>query len=223
MKIVILAAGEGMRMRPLTINTPKPLLKVAGKTLLDHLFEALPAEIDEAIIIVRYLGNKIKKHCGKEFHGCRVVYAEGSDLGNAYSFLAAKPYLKNERFMLVQGDEFLTKEDFLNCLAYPLSILCFEVPDPWNHAVATLRADGSIAEMMEKSKHPTSNLIANGLMALNQKIFQYEPKRHSSGEFYFSSMLNQLIKKEKVMAVKAQKPVGGISTPADIERVEKLL
>ena len=223
MKVVILAAGEGMRMRPLTLDTPKPLLKIAGKTILDHIFEALPLEIDEAIIAVRYLEDKIKKHCGKEFHGRPVVYAEGSDLGNAYSFLAAKPYLKNERFMVVQGDELLTKEDFINCLAYPLSILCFEVPDPWNHAVATLRKDGSIEEMSEKPERAVGNLIANGLMVLNQTIFQYKPKQHPNGEFYFSSMLNQLIKKEKVMAVKAQRLVGGISTPADISRVEKLL
>lgn len=223
MKIVILAAGEGKRMRPLTLDTPKPLLKISGKTLLDHLFEALPDEIHEAIIVARYLADKIKKHCGEEFHGRHVVYAEGSPLGNAYSFLAAKPYLKNERFMVAQGDEFLTKEDFINCLAYPLSILCFEVPDPWNHAVAILRKDGSIEEMSEKPERAAGNLIADGLMALDQKIFQYEPKQHPNGEFYFSSMLNQLVKKEKVMAVKAQRPVGGISTPADIGRVEKLL
>lgn len=210
-------------MRPLTNDTPKPLLKVAGKTLLDHIFEALPEEVDEAIIVVRYLGEKIKKYCGNEFHGRRVVYAEGSPLGNVYSFLAAKPYLKTARFMFVQGDEFLAKEDFLNCLAHPLSVLCFEMPDPWNHGVATLRQDGTIEEIVEKPAQPIGNLIVNGLMVLNQKIFQYEPKQNSNGEFYFTSMLNQFIKDERVTAVLAKRPVGGISTPADIQRIEKIL
>jgi bifunctional UDP-N-acetylglucosamine pyrophosphorylase/glucosamine-1-phosphate N-acetyltransferase len=223
MQVVILAAGEGIRMRPLTLDTPKPLLKVAGKSFLDRLFEAFPDEIDEAIIVVRYLADKIKEHCGQEFYGRRVTYAEGSSLGNAHSFLAARPHLHDERFMFVQGDEFLDKEDFGSCLKYPLSVLCFELPDPWNHGVATLREDGSLAEIIEKPAHPAGNLVVNGLMILNQKIFQYEPLKNANGEFYFTSLLGQFIKDEKVMAVKAKRSFGGISTPADIKRVEKLL
>ena len=223
MQIVILAAGEGVRMRPLTLDTPKPLLKVGGVPLLDRIFKSLPQEIDEAIIVVRYLGDKIKEHCGSEFHGRRVIYAEGSPLGNAYSFLAAKPYLESDRFVLVQGDEFLDREDFMNCLKHNLSVLCLTLPDPWNHGVARLRADGSIAEIFEKPKEDAGSMIVNGLMVLNQNIFQYEPRKNQNGEFYFTSMLNQFVKDEKVMAVPAKRSIGGISTPADIKRVEKLL
>jgi len=49
-------------MRPLTLDIPKPLLKIAGKTLLDHIFDALPPEIDEAIIVVKYLAEQIKNY-----------------------------------------------------------------------------------------------------------------------------------------------------------------
>src|SRR3989338_4680853 len=99
MKIVIFAAGEGVRMRPLTLTKPKPLLAYQGKTNLDHLFDRLPAEIDEAIITVKYLGQQIKDYCGTEFHGRRVHYVEGSSEGNALGFLAAKSFFsEGERF-----------------------------------------------------------------------------------------------------------------------------
>ena len=55
MKAVILAAGEGRRMRPFTLSIPKPLLQLQGKKVIDYVFDALPDEVDEAIVTVRYL------------------------------------------------------------------------------------------------------------------------------------------------------------------------
>ena len=55
MKCVILAAGKGTRLRPLTEDTPKPLIKVSGKTLLDRIVESLPSAVDELIIVTGYL------------------------------------------------------------------------------------------------------------------------------------------------------------------------
>ena len=54
MKCVILAAGEGIRMRPLTLENPKPLLEIAGKPLIGHIVETLPSEIDELVLVVGY-------------------------------------------------------------------------------------------------------------------------------------------------------------------------
>ncbi len=223
MQAVILAAGEGVRMRPLTLTTPKPLLKVAGKTLLDYIFEALPVEITEAVIVTKYLGEQIRSYCGSVFHGRPIRYADGSDLGTAYSFLAAKPFITGGRFLFLYGDEFPDRDDIKACLQRPASILCWEMPDPWNHGVAMLHEDGTIAEILEKPEHPTTNLIADGVMVLNEKIFSYQPEKKPNGEYYFTSMVNQFVHDERVTAVKSQQKIGGITTPADIDRVEKLL
>ncbi len=221
MKAIILAAGEGTRMRPLTLTKPKPLLEIAGKTLLDHIFEALPEEVDEAIIVVKYLGEQIKKYCGEVFHGRRITYVEGSDLGTAYSFLAAKPYLGDDRFLFIYGDELPAPEDIAVCLRYPASILCWEADDPWNHGVANLRPDGTILEIEEKPAEPKGRLIADGVMVLNKKIFDCVPAKGDKEEFFFSQMVNQFIKKENVQAVKSVWGIGGFSSPDDLERVTK--
>lgn len=226
MQAVILAAGEGRRMRPLTLATPKPLLRVGGKTLLDHIFEALPPEINEAIIVVRYLGGQIKNYCGGIFHGRKIIYAEGSERGTAYSFLASQPYIKEKRFLFMQGDDLPSKKDVISCLSYPASIVCWEEDDPWNHGVVALNKDGTIGGITEKPEKPKSNLIAGGIMVLNDKIFGCDLKETlARGEFYFSGMVSQFVKTERVTAVISEwgPKVGGISTPADIERVEKLL
>lgn len=223
MQAVILAAGAGVRMRPLTQDTPKPLLKINGKTLLDWIFEALPKEVDEVIIAVRYLGEKIKKHCGENFYGRKVIYTIGSEKGTAYSFLSVKPYLHEEKFLFIYGDEFPVKEDVDNCLKYPASILCWEVNDPWNHGIVNLNADGTIIEIEEKPKEPKSKLISNGIMVLNKKIFDYEPEKNNKTEFFFTDMVNKFVHNTPVTAVISKQGIGGISTPEDIKRIENFL
>ncbi|MFZ2522322.1 MAG: nucleotidyltransferase family protein [Minisyncoccia bacterium] len=223
MKVVILAAGEGVRMRPLTLTTPKPLIIVSGKPILDHIFVALPLEINEVIIVVGHLGNKIKDYCGDSFYNRRIKYVEGSKEGNAMSFLSAKPFLENEeRFLLVQGDELPYKKDVERCLSHKSSSLCWEINDPWNHGVITLK-DGMINDIIEKPKNPLSNLISNGVMVITSKIFDCIPKRENNGEYYFSSMFNQYIKKENVVAVSTIYGTVGFSSPEDIKRNEEVL
>ncbi len=74
MQAVILAAGEGVRMRPLTLTKPKPLLEVLGKPLIRYATEGLPKEVTELIIVLGYRGEQIKAYCGTSFCGRTVTY-----------------------------------------------------------------------------------------------------------------------------------------------------
>jgi NDP-sugar pyrophosphorylase family protein len=145
MKCVILASGKGVRMGSLTKKTPKPMLKVNGSPIIDYVLDSLPDEIDQIIIVVKYLGNQIKKYIGKEYHGKRVRYVTGSYKGNAYSFLATRKYLKNERFLLIYGDEMPNPFNVEKCLSKKLSVLTF------------------------------GKSIKDGVMVLNTDIFNYKP------------------------------------------------
>lgn len=223
MKAIILAAGEGKRMLPLTLSVPKPLLMIGGKTVLDHIFEAFPEEITEAIVVVRYFGEKIKDYCGEAFHGRKIQYAEGSEKGNAYTFLAAKPFVKdNERIMVLYADELPSAENMKKCLAHEYSWLCKETARPKSAGVVRFRKDGTIEEIVEKSDNPPSNIAAIGLMVLSSEVFQYKPVPNANGEYYLSSMMNDFLKNEKVYAVLTK---GGCSltTPDDIPKVEAFL
>lgn len=144
MKAIILASGKGVRMMPLTAKTPKPMLKINGKPIITYVLDSLPDEVDEVVIVVKYLASQIKDFIGLEYHGKRVRYVTGSDKGNAYSFLNTREYLNDERFLLVYGDEIPSAVNVKRCLDEDLSVLTFNFG------------------------------IKDGVMVLNTDIFDYE-------------------------------------------------
>lgn len=108
MKAMILAAGRGERMRPLSDDTPKPLLKVVGKPLIVHLIERLVMNgYQELIINLAHLGAKIRDRLGDggEF-GARIDYSDEGEqaLGTAGGIRNALPLLGHDRFLAVSGD-----------------------------------------------------------------------------------------------------------------------
>ena len=222
MKVVILAAGIGKRMRPLTLTTPKPLLPVNGKPIIEYILESFPPEIEEIIIVVNYLGEQIKKHLGKNNRGLKITYVSGSLLGSAYSLLATKKYLKNERFLVVQGDEIPNQTDIVNCLTKELSCLTFESCNPQANGIGFLRKDGSLKKIIEKPKTSTSTLGIDGVMVIHTDIFNYIPVR-TRGEYYFSTLMSLFVRDHKVFPVPTQGLIGDLTTPNDLVRVGNIL
>lgn len=224
MKALILAAGEGKRMQPLTFKAPKPLLKINRRPILDYIFDSFPADITEVVIVVKYLGDMIKTKLGSKYRGRKIYFAEGSDKGTAYSFLSARPLIKkNERFLFVYGDEIPHPRDVKNCMKKELSVLVFESRKPKAHGIVILKKNGSILEVIEKPDKPKSNLAIDGAMVLNDRIFNYRPLPNSKGEYHFTSLLNQFCKDYDVWPVEALDFIGDITTPQDIERVSERL
>ena len=116
-RAVFLAAGFGTRMIPLTFNTPKPLIKVHGKTMIEYLLEACKqAEINELVIVVGYLGEyfEILKH---KYPNIRIIYNEMyNDANNISSALKAKDFLENA--YVLESDLVLYKYDLIQKYEY---------------------------------------------------------------------------------------------------------
>lgn len=103
---MILAAGEGRRMRPLTRHTPKPLLDVGGKRLIEwHLMKLKQVGIERVVINVAYLGEKIIEFLGCEAWGLELIYSrEPTPLETGGALNHALPLLGQDPFLLVNGD-----------------------------------------------------------------------------------------------------------------------
>lgn len=204
MKALILAAGKGRRMKGLTVRVPKPLLTVGGKTLLDHIFDALPNEVNEVIVVIGYQGNLIRTHLGDVYKGRTIHYVVQKALnGTAKAVLLAKPHLENEkRFFIIYGDELPTKREMAECLSHPYSWLCHFITTPISTGVAKLSKRSRIVEVVERRRPPKPPFVSvGGVMLVGKELFAFRPWKHKNGEYYLTSMLEQFLKTYSVYAV----------------------
>ncbi len=108
MNVLILAAGRGERMRPLTDHTPKPLLRVGGKSLVGHLIEALArANLRELVLNYAHLGDQIVAELGNgQAYGVHIAYSaeSGGALETGGGILRALPLLQSDPFAVINGD-----------------------------------------------------------------------------------------------------------------------
>lgn len=223
MKAVILAAGEGIRMRPLTINTPKPLLKILGKPILEHIIDSFPNEINEIVIVVGYLRNQIKNYFGSNWKGRKINYIFQKDKrGTAHALWLCKPFFKNERFLLTMGDDLHSPSNIKRCIQKDLSHVVAEVGNVKRFGEIILNKDGSIKHIIEKPENPLSKLGSTGAMVLNDKIFNYKAEKHPNGEYFLTDCINKMAKDHKIYAVVADFWIP-IAYPEDLKKAEKVL
>lgn len=223
MKAIILAAGKGKRMRPLTANVPKPLVKVRGKTFLDHIFDSLPKQVDTVIVVVGYKADQIKKYLGPFYKGKKISYIHQKKLdGTANALLIAKSLLKgNERFLVFYGDELPRASEVKKMMLYRYSVLCHKINKPIHTGVVNFDSDGrilKIVEKREKIKPPVTS--TGGVMLIDENIFRYKTTRHSNGEYYLSSMLDKFLRKRPVYAVMGLSDLYFI-TKDDVDKANK--
>lgn len=180
-KAVLLVGGRGTRLKPLTDKTPKALLDVQGRTILEYLFDLLKKYgIRDVVLCTGYLKDKIREHFADGSRmGMNITYVEEDEpLGTAGPLKLAKKYL-NESFIVSNGDELkdiniprmfrLHKRK--NALA---TIALTTVDDPSHYGVA--RLDGSrIVEFVEKPSNPPSNLINAGFYILEPEVIDMIP------------------------------------------------
>lgn len=223
MQAVILAAGEGKRMQPLTFERPKPLVIVAGRPILEYIIDALPSEVDEIILVVGYKGDMIREHFGNAYKGRSIRYVhQWMPAGTAHALSMAEPLLRDERFIFMNGDDLHGTGAFNEALAYPLALLASEHENPSKFGVIELNEGGTLANIIEKPKVPPSDLISTGAMILDKRIFNYEAARHESGEYYMTHPLS-LFAKEHPIQVITQDFWVPIGSPEDIVIAEEAL
>ncbi|MDP3784642.1 MAG: nucleotidyltransferase family protein [bacterium] len=223
MKAVIPCAGEGVRMRPLTLTTPKQLLEIGGKPILVHIFENLPDEIDEVVLVVNYFKEQIHDYFGEEFLGKKIRYVEQKNKsGTAGALWLCRELLGNERFLMLYGDDILDKESIDKCLRHKLSILVKEVEDPRRFGVVVADEKGRVLELVEKPEIPPSNFASTGVKVLDSRIFDYPAHQHSNGEFYITDSLARLAKDHDVFVEHAEMWLS-VATPEDLKRIDENL
>ena len=202
---VILAAGEGKRMRPLTGSRPKVMIPVANRPMLEHLIcAARNAGISEFILVVGYEEAAVRHYFGDgSAFGVQIRYVtQKRQRGTGDAVMSARPHLSG-KFLLMNGDMILTVEDIRTILATPAPAVGICPSDhPQDFGVITIE-NGSISGVEEKSEHPKTNLINAGIYLFNPEVFTYLEKITPSprGELELTDALISAIGKVKITPV----------------------
>ena len=160
MKAVILAAGEGRRLRPFTESMPKVMLPVGNKAILEHILESLKnTGIGEVIIVVGYKKEVIMEYF-KDYDKIRISYiTQDKQLGTAHALLQAKNLVKS-KFIVVPGDNIIDKMSIVNLIQdkSEYSILIKEHSHPSKYGVVFLEK-GRLKKIVEKPAEDIGNFI----------------------------------------------------------------
>ena len=208
MKAVILAAGQGKRLRPITAITPKPMIKCVGKPLLDYIVMGLKAAgINDILIIVGYKEEQIKDYFNKRSTEINInieFLTQNEFLGTAHAASLAKEYVGEENFLLMYGDLFVDSMIFTKMIQkYNNSgaegmISLVEVKNPQEYGIITIDSEGFVESITEKPSPELNlgNLGNAGIYIFNSLIFKAIEKTKKSirAEYEFTDSMKILIK-----------------------------
>lgn len=223
MKAMILAAGRGQRMRPLTDTLPKPLLSVGGKSLIVYHIEKLAiAGITDIVINTSYLGDKIQQALGSGAQwGVTIRYSQEQEpLETAGALLHALPLLEDKPFLLVNGDVW-TDFVFDNLLQQPLTRVLGRlvlVHNPEHNP----EGDFSLSDKLVTEKHisqPTYTFAGIGLF--NPAIVRDYPRRRQA--FPLREVFHEAIQNRQLEAILHQGQWWDVGTPERIRLLDQWL
>lgn len=168
MQAVILAAGEGKRLRPLTRSRPKALIPVGNKPVVDYVIEALQTcGIRDIIVVVGYRKEQVLRHLNSLDAGVEVVVQE-KPLGTAHALTQARDLIR-DRFLVLPGDNYINSESIARIMDRPNAVLVKDHPYPSNFGVVTTRR-GFVTSIVEKPAQSPSFTISTGIFSLGQEF-----------------------------------------------------
>jgi UDP-N-acetylglucosamine diphosphorylase / glucose-1-phosphate thymidylyltransferase / UDP-N-acetylgalactosamine diphosphorylase / glucosamine-1-phosphate N-acetyltransferase / galactosamine-1-phosphate N-acetyltransferase len=171
LQAVILAAGEGKRVRPLTKSRPKGLIPVANRPIIEYAIHALnQAGIRDIIVVAGYRREQVTRFLGELDPSIRVV-VQDKQLGTAQALLCAKSLIK-ENFLLLPGDNYIDPLSVKKIATHENAMLVKEHPNPSNFGVVSMK-DGCVSGIVEKPEHAPSFTVSTGIFHLTQEVFRY--------------------------------------------------
>jgi glucose-1-phosphate thymidylyltransferase len=179
MDAVVLAAGKGTRLRPLTDDKPKGMVEVDGKPLITHCFDQLlELGADHLVVVVGYMKEQIIDHYGDAYEGVPITYThQREQKGLAHALLTVEEHIDDD-FMLILGDNIFQAnlQDVVRRQREDRADAAFLVEEvPWEEAsrygVCDTNQYGEITDVVEKPEDPPSNLVMTGFYTFTPAIF----------------------------------------------------
>lgn len=231
---VVLAAGEGTRMRPLTAERPKALVEVAGQPLLEYSFDALlSVGVDRLVVVIGYMGGRIRERYGDSYRGTPVRCAEQPDqLGTAHALREAMPAV-NAPLVVMNGDNVcranlgaVVDRHRESGAAATLLVESVSREQARTTGVVETDAHGQPVGFVEKPEEPPSTLVTRGFYAFGSAIGdaldRVEPS--ARGEYELAGAVDWLLETgQRVELVELEGWCQNVNEPGDRARVAERL
>lgn len=221
MDAIVLAAGKGTRMRPLTNNTPKPLLEVQGRPILAWTLSMLAPICERVIVVAKYLKPQIEAYMAEQNIISDYAIAEQlpEPLGTGHAVQVCRPLLKSDSFIVMNGDDLFDGRALAKMKDEEAAILAIERDDPTAYGVIIQNERGYLDRLHEKppaGMYPSPAKVNIGAYKLTTKIFDYDIQKSSRGEYEITDYVSYLAGQVDVAVITSDfwQPVGN---PDDLE------
>lgn len=234
MKAVVLAAGQGTRLRPLTEDKPKALVEVAGRPILSHCFDRLiELDADELLVVVGYKKEKLIEYYGDNYEGVPITYAhQRQPNGLAHALLTVEEHIDDD-FVLMLGDNVFDANlaDVLNRQREDRADAAFLVEavsheEASRYGVCDTNDYGEIVEVIEKPDEPPTNLVMTGFYTFSPAIFHacHLVQPSDRGEYELSDAIDLLIQSGRTIdAIRMDGWRIDVGYPEDRDEAERRL
>jgi UDP-N-acetylglucosamine diphosphorylase/glucosamine-1-phosphate N-acetyltransferase len=209
MQVIILAAGEGTRMRPLTHSTPKPMLPVGDRPLVAHTADtAIAAGADELVFVIGYEADTVRSYFGDRYGDTPVRYAiQEEQLGTADAVRAAREHIDGP-FAVLNGDDLYDPASIVSLFDGGPAVAAFRADNPSNYGVLSIE-DECVTEIVEKPDEPPSDLVNAGAYVFPREAREWlDVPQSERGEHEITDVLDHTIEKREVRAVPLERWLG---------------
>lgn len=219
MKAIILAAGKGTRLEPITLQTPKAMVKVYGKPLLAHNMDKLLPYVEQFIIVVRYKQEIIREYFWSEYKWIPVQYHEQGDKKGTWGALIGIEMVNSDCYILASDTIFHQKDIDKLAMSKWYGVLGQRVENPEKYGIFFTDENSVLKKVVEKPKEYTWNLASLFYFKLSSEIIQMCNSITPSprGEYELTDALNTFSEKNKVQVLEIEHDFIDITSVKDLE------
>jgi NDP-sugar pyrophosphorylase family protein len=213
MDAIIMAAGLGTRLQPHTFKTPKPLLPVQGRPILDWSLGSLPSAVDRVLVVVNYLAEQIEAYLCTQTHFAKwETVRQQVPRGTGDAVRSCRDRVHSDRVLVLNGDDLYGAADLAKLAKCAAGVLCHPVDEPEKFGVAFLKADGTLEKLVEKPKLKGRMLANTGAYLFPRSILERELKLSPRNEYEVTDYVSMLAAEQTVQVVEATfwLPIGNV-------------
>jgi len=223
MDAVILAAGLGTRLRPFTLSTPKPLLPIRGRPILDWILAALPPGVERVVVVTHHLADQVENYMRRQSHFSNwTTVHQLKPRGTGDAFRSCRDAVFADRFLVLNGDDLYGAADLRALGEKPMGLLAHPVDQPRKFGIVFPRPDGTLERLIEKPELDGTQLANIGAYLFPRSAFEIDLPLSPRGEYEITDAVTALASRGSFYVVPARNwlPIGTVEAWQDAETLD---